>query len=181
MGDETTVLDRERTTTRSKSSTAASQKVERFWQGMLELFGQRWVTSYGTTPTTLWTSAISSLSAKELKTILHRMLTSGAQHPPTLPELVELARPPGEKPSRFPEPFTPEWNADRKSVLAKIAKQTADRAVPFTPEQRTESHRALALAELAPGMLGFEQAKADYASDGAARLARLTGRAPMTI
>lgn len=177
MGDETTVLDRGRTTTRDKSSTAVSPKVERFWAGMLELFGQRWVTSYGTTPTTLWTSAVSSLSAKELKTILHRMLTSGAQHPPTLPELVAFAREPGDKPSRFPEPFTPEWNDGRKAVLAKIAKQSADRGVTFTPEQRFESNHALALAELTTGMLGFEEARAAYQRDGDARLARLTGHA----
>lgn len=132
---------------------------------MLDLFGIRWTENYGPEPSQLWTSAIGMLTTAELKTALRQLLNSGAAHPPTLPELLELARIGKPKQdAKHPESFTPEWNEQRKQLMVGIAKTSRDRGVTalWTPEQIRESDVALALAQLSPGMIGFEEAKRAY-------------------
>lgn len=177
MGDESATTNASRPTSTGSSRKARQTKIDRFWQGMTQMFGVRWTSQYGETPSEIWTLAIDSLTATELKTAYRTLLGDGNDHPPTLPRFIALARQDGGKrSSRFPEPFTAEWNEGRKTTLAKIAKLTADRGIAFTPEERAVSHHALALAELSPGMIGYETATEAYARDGALRLERLTGR-----
>lgn len=90
MGDETNRDSR--ATSKRKPDLTASSRMLRFWKGMTELFGQRWADSYGSEPGKLWLEAIDSLSDHELKDGIARLMKSGAQHPPTLPEFITLAR-----------------------------------------------------------------------------------------
>jgi hypothetical protein len=170
MGDEMNP-DQERTTTREKSSTA-SRKIAAFWRMMLDLFGQRWVTNYGQEPSPLWTSAIETLTAKEIKAGIRQLLTRGAAHPPTLPEFIDAATADSsKKPSRFPQPFSPLWNEQRKELLAKIAAQSKARGVEFTAEQRKDSIAAVTMAERSPDDPGYAEAQSIFEAN--ARLARL--------
>jgi 1,2-phenylacetyl-CoA epoxidase catalytic subunit len=149
MGDEATSMHPDPSRSRTSGSRGESQqrKLDRFWKAMLEMFGTRWTTAYGQTPSELWTLAVESLTAKELRTAYRALLASASPHPPTLPEFVAFARQDsGKKASRFPQPFSPEWNEMRKTVMAAIAKQTRERGVEFTAEQRAASDAAIALA-----------------------------------
>lgn len=81
----------------SSSSTNASppsQVMARFWRAMQHLFGLRWNQNYGQEPSPLWAAEIDRLSAEQIATAYRRLLKSGASHPPTLPEFLELARKP---------------------------------------------------------------------------------------
>jgi hypothetical protein len=141
MGDE-------RDTTRQRpDSTEPSQKVLKFWRAMLDLFGTRWTENYGSHPAPIWISAIGMLTNLELKTALQQLLTSGVAHPPTLPELLGLART-GQRTTtrKYPEQYTPEWHEQRREFMARIAKQSAERGVQFTAEQKHASKLALDLA-----------------------------------
>jgi hypothetical protein len=59
---------------------------------MHELFGQRWMESYGSVPTPLWNQALNSLTDAQIKAGIARLMQSGAEHPPSLPRFTDLAR-----------------------------------------------------------------------------------------
>lgn len=140
--------ERPDTNTRQSASTDSSPKTRRFWKAMLELFGERWTQSYGPEPSPLWTSAIEMLSGPELKTAMRQLLNSGAEHPPTLPKLLELARAgQPKKNGKHPDPYSPEWNERRKALMAEIATETRKRGVVWIEVQRARSIESLALAE----------------------------------
>ena len=143
MGDERTNPDpsRSRRPGSTDGSPKPNPKLDRFWKAMIQMFGTRWVTSYGQTPSELWTLGIETLTAKELKCAYRALLADASAHPPTLPEFLAFARQDsGKKPSRFPDPGTPEWEDARRDVMAKIAKQSKDRGVVF-PAPETSDER----------------------------------------
>lgn len=80
----------------STSSSQPSQVMARFWRAMQHLFGLRWNQNYGEKPSPLWAAEIDRLSDAQIATAYRRLLRSGAAHPPTLPEFLELARKPTE-------------------------------------------------------------------------------------
>src|SRR5579871_268735 len=90
MGDET--HNDSRATTRPKPTSTASLRPAKFWKGMIEFFGQRWAESFGAEPSPLWVQAIESLTDAQLKDGIARVMKSGAQHPPTMPDFLVLAR-----------------------------------------------------------------------------------------
>lgn len=75
--------------TPQRSKTAA-----KFWLRMTEIYGLKWTSAHGETPTDLWSTALSALSGEAVKAGLHACLTSGEAWPPSLPEFVALCRPP---------------------------------------------------------------------------------------
>lgn len=163
MGDEPGSSSASKRSSTSESAQQRQGKVDRFWKAMQQMYGIRWTTAYGETPSELWTLAIQSLLAKELKSAYRALLSEGSDHPPTMPKFMALARQDsGKKTQRFPEPHTAEWNELRKDLMARIAKQTRERGVTFTPAQREASSRAIALAELSSGMVGYQEALEAY-------------------
>lgn len=153
MGDEPTLMPPDPSRSRKGGSGGSppkqpSEKVTRFWNALLQMFGTRWTTSYGQTPSEIWILAIESLSAKELRTASRALLANASAHPPTLPEFMALARIDSPKKSqRFPEPFTPAWHELRRDVMASSARQSRERKIEWTDEQRRRSNEAMAEAE----------------------------------
>lgn len=163
MGDERP--DSSRPTTRSNAGARNSaDRAADFWKAMKELFGSRWTDQHGEIPSPLWTQAIATMTPAEAKRVLRSLLTSGKAHPPTLPELIEFARPGTAESSKakHPDPFTNDWHGARKAVMDAIAKQSQARGVQWTERDRARSRAALALLENPPGTAGHEDALRAY-------------------
>lgn len=151
MGDDTTSMHPGPTRSRRSESddgargqSKPSVKLKRFWDAMTQMYGTRWTTNYGQTPSELWTLGIDSLTQAELKTAYRSLLVNGSAHPPTLPEFMALAQVDSKaKKSRFPEPGTAAWLEERRAVMAAIAKQSAERGMTWTEAQREASRNAL--------------------------------------
>lgn len=90
MGDET--IDRPVTNSSQRTSTDRSLRTRKLWRSMTDLFGARWLESYGPEPSPLWANQIEQLDDLQVKRALQTILKSGAQHPPTLPEFLAYAR-----------------------------------------------------------------------------------------
>lgn len=89
---------------------------------------------------------------------------------PTLPAKLQPSGEPSKKRKEKPKaaaPFTPQWNEERAEFLRSVAKRRTDKRL--TPEERKTAEQALELSQLAPGMLGYEEAKKAYEMDGAAQ------------
>lgn len=61
---------------------------------MTEIYGHRWVSSYGSTPNDSWVAALGEMPVDELKTGLDTMLKECLQWPPTLTEFISYCKPP---------------------------------------------------------------------------------------
>lgn len=149
----------------AKTSTAPSPppKVVKFWQMLVGMFGDRLTSQHGTQLPPSWTPVLATMTGPELKATLREILNSGSPHPPSLPEILEIAaRSSGKKRSKFPEPHTPEWNAQRKDLMARIARESSDRGMVWSDSDRNASRIALTFAELSPGVIGFVEARAAY-------------------
>lgn len=176
MGDERP--DSSRPTTRSSGGARTSaDRAADFWKAMKELFGSRWTDQHGEIPSPLWTQAIASMTPAEAKRVLRSLLTSGKAHPPTLPELIEFARPGTAEKStaKHADPHTADWNAARKTVMDGIAKLSRDRRVEFTDADRDASRTALAIIDNPPGTAGYQAAREENELAAARRMAPLVG------
>lgn len=111
---------------------------------------------------------------------MRSLMTGGRAHPPTLPELLELARPgTAEKAkSKHPDPFTREWNDARKALMDGIGRQSRDRGVQFTDADRDASRSALAAVDSPPGTAGHAAAREDQRREAARRMAPLVRMTP---
>lgn len=63
-----------------------------FWLRMTEIYGAKWVNSYGSEPTELWILTIKQLPKFRIKHAMHTLMNSGGSFVPTLPEFKEIAR-----------------------------------------------------------------------------------------
>ena len=80
--------------TASARPTAKPSKVAAtFWLRMTEIYGHRWTSAHGETPTELWSTALSALSGEQIRVGLMACLDSGEPWPPSLPEFVAWCRP----------------------------------------------------------------------------------------
>jgi hypothetical protein len=59
---------------------------------MTDLFGARWLETYGDEPSPTWANQIESLEEHQLKQGLSTVLKSGSPHPPSLPEFLAFCR-----------------------------------------------------------------------------------------
>lgn len=71
-----------------------SKAAMRFWLRMTEIYGHKWTSWAGETPTELWSTAITGLSSDEVKRGLSACLTNGEAWPPSLPEFLAMCRAP---------------------------------------------------------------------------------------
>ena len=74
---------------RKRSRTAA-----KFWLRMTEIYGHKWTSTAGETPTELWSTAVTGLSGDEVKRGLSACLNSSEPWPPSLPQFLGMCRPP---------------------------------------------------------------------------------------
>lgn len=69
-----------------------STKADRFWLRMIELYGSRWTSNYGSEPSELWASMIDALHTWQIKHAIHALMQSAEGWPPTLPQFRKLAQ-----------------------------------------------------------------------------------------
>lgn len=66
----------------------------KLWLRMAEIYGHKWSSQMGDTPTELWSMALSGLSGDEIREGLKSCITNGNAWPPSLPEFLAMCRPP---------------------------------------------------------------------------------------
>jgi hypothetical protein len=59
---------------------------------MTDLFGARWLETYGPEPSPLWANQVEALNDAQVKRALQMILKTGSGHPPSLPEFLAFAR-----------------------------------------------------------------------------------------
>lgn len=67
-------------------------RANKFWQRMLELYGVKWVNSYGDEPTEMWVNLIDSLENYQITWAIKSLMNTGDSFVPTMPQVVTLAR-----------------------------------------------------------------------------------------
>lgn len=99
----------------------------KFWLRMTEIYGHKWTSAHGETPTDLWSTALSALSGEAVKAGLHACLTSGDAWPPSLPEFLAVCRPPRRENAAAYRwlPQLPAPVSEREYARAEIAKLRA--------------------------------------------------------
>lgn len=71
-----------------KDYTTGSARIAVVWKEMLELFGRQWIDSHGDVPSQAWQREISKLPADRVGRGIMKVLGSGSQWPPTLPQFI---------------------------------------------------------------------------------------------
>lgn len=64
----------------------------RLWQRFTEMYGARFLESFGGKPTDSWVDAMGDLSPQQVKGALAKIRNSGGAHPPSLPEFIGMAK-----------------------------------------------------------------------------------------
>lgn len=67
-------------------------RAQRFWDRMMELYGMKWVNSYGQDPTEMWINLIDSLENYQITWAIKSLMNTGDSFVPTMPQVVTLAR-----------------------------------------------------------------------------------------
>lgn len=66
---------------------------------MTDIFGNRWISTYGDTPGAMWIEACDQLGPQRLSDGVQALIASGVDHPPSLPRFMAFCAPtarPGE-------------------------------------------------------------------------------------
>lgn len=117
----------------AKNST---DRAFRVWAALAEMFGARWTQTYGKRPGPLWREALGRLTGEEVDAGLHRLLESGASHPPTLPEFLAFCASTG--------PSTDEIELLAHALVPSFERQTLSRRdLEFVARQNLDRARAL--------------------------------------
>ena len=82
--------------TLNKPPAAMSARViETFWLRMTEIYGHKWVSSYGESDLDgTWAKCLADLSGEELKQGFRTCMTNGEPWPPSLPQFRAYCKPP---------------------------------------------------------------------------------------
>lgn len=67
-------------------------RANKFWQRMLELYGVKWVNSYGDRPTEMWINFIDSLENYQITWAIKSLMNTGDSFVPTMPQVAALAK-----------------------------------------------------------------------------------------
>ena len=97
---------------------------------MTEIYGHRFVSSYGSKPNDTWIAALGEIPASELKTGLDTMLKECLQWPPTLTEFISYCKPPRVDPMhrefQLPAPSKLNREKGRKLSADLLAKMKGE-------------------------------------------------------
>ena len=81
--------------------------MERLWLRMAEIYGHKWVSSYGDKPNETWAKALANFSYGQIAIGLDKMLAKNIEWPPTLTEFISHCKPesvnPAHKTFRLPK------------------------------------------------------------------------------
>jgi hypothetical protein len=64
--------------------------LDKFWARMSEIYGHRWVSSYGAAPSDTWARGLAGMTREQLARGLAACLKTGYEWPPTLPGFCKL-------------------------------------------------------------------------------------------
>lgn len=137
MGDETYLPDRPATRSSPQSSTDKSPRTRKLWRSMTDLYGARWLETYGDEPSAVWTNQIEPLTDAQVKQALQTILKSASAHPPSLPEFLGYAR--NVRPAAPPTEGSELTPAERLAGRWFLHRSVRFRFVGMTLDQ----HRAL--------------------------------------
>lgn len=124
MGDENSPLDRRGTHSSLRNLTERSQRTAKFWRSMTDMYGARWLETYGDEPSLLWANQIELLTDEQVKRALRSLLKAASPHPPSLPEFLGYAKNEPVRDTHKPEP-------DRPFAEVLAARWFMQRAVRF--------------------------------------------------
>ena len=73
------------------------EQIENLWSLMANMFGHKWVSSYGREPDPdrIWSATLYDLSEPQIRAGLRALADSGAEWPPSAPEFRQLCLNPG--------------------------------------------------------------------------------------
>lgn len=91
---------------------------------MTEIYGHRWVSSYGKIPNESWTLVLAGFEAEYIKRGIDRMLGANLEWPPTLTEFVNYCRESQVDPCHRTM-LLPRRSVNRELGLKKIAELRA--------------------------------------------------------
>lgn len=107
----------------SKVDVALANKghrlTDRLWKRFTEIYGHKWVSSYGAEPSQSWINAIESLQPEEIKRGLNQVLKNGDDWPVSLVKFLKLCK---SNKSRWPSVIALPWGDVQD--LRESAKQT---------------------------------------------------------
>ena len=91
MGDERWA-ERQQPTKSTRSGSKIGQGITAFWAAMIQMYGTRWSQTFSTEPLAAWREAFESLNNDEVRYAIRNIAKSGNPHPPSLPEVVLMAK-----------------------------------------------------------------------------------------
>lgn len=108
------------------ASSTSGQRANQVWERMLGCFGESLIRKFGEEPPQEWAAGISMLNDYQLQQGMRRMLYSGKQTPPSLPEFIKLCRTvghddavPDERPA-LTGPADDGWKGDAWDQAANV-------------------------------------------------------------
>ena len=66
--------------------------IDKFWKRMTQIFGHKWTSSFGATPSKPWADSINRLQANEIKHGLDVMMKDNDEWPPTLKTFLKMCK-----------------------------------------------------------------------------------------
>jgi hypothetical protein len=78
--------------TDSVSDLPSKKVMERLWLVMLELYGHRWESSYGSEPTEMWARSLRGISPQQIAMGLESLHDIGEAWPPSAIEFAKMCR-----------------------------------------------------------------------------------------
>ena len=130
-----------------------SAKANKFWDRMVEIYGFKWVNSYGSKPTELWIDTLEVLPNFRIRYAINNLLNSGESYVPTLPQVrgIALKAPlPADYSKAAIGHEAKEWTAEEKKAnrekLGRLAKQAM-----------SGKYRGMSEAQIAEELAGGEK------------------------
>ena len=73
-------------------SNTSNNFIDKFWVRMTQIFGHKWTSSFGATPSKPWADSINRLQANEIKHGLDVMMKDNDEWPPTLKAFLKMCK-----------------------------------------------------------------------------------------
>ena len=135
----------------SSKGCLSAKHFDALWARMADMFGHKWVSSYGLDPSPTWQEGLADLSVEEVKSGLTALKGWVEEWPPTLPQFRSLCRPHGchlahEFRVPLPEPVS-SFSARQAAVAREIAVLRGGVLRPVVEMRRTLTEAEQALLE----------------------------------
>ena len=105
----------------SKQEPLEAKAMDRLWLRMAEIYGHRWVSSYGAKPNDTWSTALGAFEFDQIKTGLNVMLEKNIEWPPTLTEFISYCKDVKRDPIHQEYQLPPPCNIDREEGKKRSA------------------------------------------------------------